>query len=319
MTESTEVRIGLVGMGRGGASSYHARSFSMILNGQPKGGRGPDWPEHEVRVPGARVVAVWDDDPDVARQHAEPFGIEHVCERLEDMIGLVDGVMVLDDLSLEHQKRAFPFLEAGVPTFIDKPLTVDLEEAGRLLATAKAHDTVFMSGSALRYATEITDQRTEIEAAGDPVLSIAACQGQYLGDVSVVHYGVHPMELAYAVLGPGIESAQNIGDGEGHIVKLRHRTKGTLLLLVDPGITQAFRLTIMGSRGDATIVGADWDAFYGAMLATWVDAVRRQQSPIPLEETYELIGALIAARESKQRGGAVVPVSSVIPSLEDLR
>jgi predicted dehydrogenase len=318
MSEQQEMRIGLVGLGTGGASSYHARSFSMILNGQPEGGREPDWPAHEIRVPGGRVTAVWDEDVEVARAHAARFGIEHACERLEDLIGLVDGVMVLDDLSVVHQRRAFPFLEAGVPTFVDKPLTTDLEEAGRLLATARAHGTTFMSTSALRYAKELTDQQAEIAAAGDPVVTIAACQGSYLGELNVIHYGIHPLELAYAVLGPGIESAQNVGDGDSHVVKLRHRTKGTVLLVVEPGIQQAFRLSIMGSDGDVHVVGADWDAFYAGMLATFLDAVRTRTSPVPFEETYELIGALIAARESKLRGGAAVAVSATIPALDEV-
>ena len=114
-------------------------------------------------------------------------------------------------------------------------------------------------------------------------------------------------------------SAQNIGDGDSHVVKFRHRAKGTLLLLVDPGIHQAFRLSIMGSKGDAQVVGEDWDAFYANMLATWLEAARTRTSPVPLEETYELIGSLIAARESKQRGGSVVPVSSVIPPLPEVK
>lgn len=316
MTTQADMRIGLVGLGTGGPSTYHARSFSMILNGPPRVTPGDDWPSHEVRVPGARVTAVLDDDAAWAQAHADAFDIEHVCASVEEMLGLVDGVMILDDLSLQHQTRAIPFIDAGMPTFIDKPLSMDIAEAGQLLARARARGTALMSASALRFATEIAEHRAAIDAAGQPVFAVAACQGQYLGDASVVHYGVHPLELAYAVLRPTISSAQNIGQGDSHVVRYEH-ADGTLMLIVDPGITQAFRLTVMGSDGDVSVVGADWDGFYAGMLSTWVDAVRTRTSPIPLEETHQLIGALIAARDSKRAGGAVVPVTSALPDFKE--
>src|SRR3954471_21362606 len=114
--DTSPVRIGLVGVGLQGAS-YHARSFSMIFNGRPQA-IPADWPKHDVRVPGARVTAVWDPDPDASRAFASIVDIPVVCEKLEDLIHAVDAVMITDDLSLAHQKHARAFVEAGVPTFV---------------------------------------------------------------------------------------------------------------------------------------------------------------------------------------------------------
>lgn len=303
------VRLGLVGVGRGGASSNHARSFSTIYNGPPVAGAGHDWPRPDVRVRDARITAVWDSDLNLARAHAEAFGIENVCDSPESLTNVVDGVMLVDDVTMKHQKHALTFVKMGVPTFVDKPLTADLSEAERILSAAKACGAPFMSSSALRYSTELEAQSAELDAAGDPVLTVAATAGKSLGDLNIVHYGIHPLELVFAAFGPGIQSVQNIGDA-GHIVKLNHATKGTVLLIVDPDISHGFRLTVMGTAGDASIRVSDSAGFYADMLRTWASAVRNNESPIALDETYELIATLIAARNSKKQNGAVVPVTS---------
>lgn len=305
-----ELRIGLVGLGTGGPSTYHARSFSMIFNGPPDFELPGDWPTHLVRVPGAKVTAVWDADRQWAEQHAAAFGIEHVVDRMDDLIGLVDAVMVLDDITLTHQKRAPLFLEAGVPTFIDKPLTTDLEEARSLFRLASDRGTLLVSTSALRFSREVREARAEIERVGQPIVTVAACQGQYMGEDSVIHYGVHPLELVYSVLGPGVTSVQNIGEGQTHIVKMAHQTAGSLLLLVDPRIQQSFRLSVMGTNGDVRIAADDWDAFYANMLTAFVQSVRDGRPPVPPEETFELIAALIAARDSKRAGGVPMAVAA---------
>ena len=76
---SAGVRIGLVGVGTGGPSSYHARSFSSILNGFDPETTPTDWPVHSIPVDGARVVAVWDEDHAAAQELADVFSIDRVA------------------------------------------------------------------------------------------------------------------------------------------------------------------------------------------------------------------------------------------------
>ena len=46
----------------------------------------------------------------------------NVVARAEDVIGQVDAVIIATDRGWEHVDRARPFIEAGLPVFIDKPL-----------------------------------------------------------------------------------------------------------------------------------------------------------------------------------------------------
>src|SRR4051794_15123037 len=49
----------------------------------------------------------------------EEFGVPLV-DRPEEMIGKVDGMLIESQEGTPHLERARPFLEAGIPCFIDK-------------------------------------------------------------------------------------------------------------------------------------------------------------------------------------------------------
>jgi predicted dehydrogenase len=225
---------------------------------------------------------------------------------MEDVSTDVDGVIVVDDITMTHQQRARFFLREGVPTFIDKPLASTYEEAAELVEIAESAGALVMSSSALRYARETREARGQIEAAGRLSLATAICQGQYMGDDAVIHYGIHPLELAYSVLGPGVATVQNVGEDGGHVVKLLYGDGRILLLLVFPEISQAFRLNLYGENGAVSIVVEDWDYFYAGMLEAFVGMIRDRSLPIPLAETLEIIRVLTAAKTSLAQGGATI-------------
>jgi predicted dehydrogenase len=144
------IRLGFVG----GAGIYHAKAFAGLINHHDPGPwREAGLPAFDQKPLGnAQVTAIWDSDTAAAQRLADMAGIPEVLDEMEDLIGRVDGVLVLDDLTLKHQSRARPFLSAGVPTFIDKPLSPDPAEAADLIALARKSDAPMMSCSALRYS-----------------------------------------------------------------------------------------------------------------------------------------------------------------------
>lgn len=86
----------------------------------------------------------------------------------------------LNDTTMRHQKRAAPFLKAGLPIFIDKPLSPSIEEAQELVETAKKHNAPFMSCSALRYAKEVEDFLAERDEVGEILTGNGICSGDLI-------------------------------------------------------------------------------------------------------------------------------------------
>ena len=55
-------------------------------------------------------------------------GIPNVVDKPEEMLGQVDAIICATDIGAEHVERIRPFVEAGLPIFIDKPLTDNEED-----------------------------------------------------------------------------------------------------------------------------------------------------------------------------------------------
>jgi virulence factor len=143
------VRVGLVDF-----DTSHVVAFTERLN--HVGVDASQW------VEGARVVVGCPGESEMMPERIPGFrdklvgyGIELV-ERPEDLFGKIDAVMIESQQGARHLERARPFLEAGMPTFVDKPFAGDLAGADAIIDLARKHGAPLMSCSALRYDPTIT-------------------------------------------------------------------------------------------------------------------------------------------------------------------
>jgi virulence factor len=296
------VRIALIG----GASAYHCRVFASLLNDYDREGYAAAGFPHFDRPPlgGITVQAIWDPDPEAARQVAALARIPEVLAEAAEATGRVDGVIVCDDITMAHQKRARPFLEAGVPTFVDKPLSPDPGEAAELIALAQQAGAPLMSCSALRYARELAEARERIAALG----KIRCATGTAPNEL--VFYGIHALELVHTVLGPGVEWVQNIGDEERAFVRCAYPDGTSIMLQVlGPGGYPGMHGCFYGEHGGVHVAVEDAAAFYSNTLTEFARMVETRQMPIPLDTTLEIIRILAAGKRSQQQGGVRLAVS----------
>jgi predicted dehydrogenase len=296
------VRIALIG----GAGAYHCRAFASLINDYDRAGYSEAGFPHFNSEPlgGIEVAAIWDPSAEEACRLAALANIPKVLDEASDAIGKVDGVMLCDDITMEHQKRARPFLEAGVPTFIDKPLSPDPAEAAEIIALARQSGAPMMSCSALRYAKELLEAKERIAGIG----SIRCATGTAPNEL--VFYGIHALELVHSVLGPGVEWVQNIGDGEISLVRCSYPDGVSIMLQVLgregwPGMHGCF----FGTSGSVHIEVEDGAAYYGNMIRAFARMIETREVPIPLDTTLEIIRILAAGKQSQEQGGRRVAVN----------
>lgn len=167
-----KLRLGVIGMSEGNGHPY---SWSAICNGYNKevmaGCPFPVIPEYlsqesfpAARIPNVQVTHIWTQDKKLSKHIAQASLIEHVVKKSEDMIGEIDAVLLARDDAENHLEMARPFLVAGVPIYIDKPLATKVRIAQKLYALQKYSGQLFTC-SALRYAPELMlsdDQKREI-------------------------------------------------------------------------------------------------------------------------------------------------------------
>ncbi|MEO5511786.1 MAG: Gfo/Idh/MocA family oxidoreductase, partial [Longimicrobiales bacterium] len=194
--EPNNIRLAMIGMVEGNGHPY---SWSAIINGgfdaermarcpypvipqylsaQPKGALG---------IAGARVTHIWCDDPADAERVAGASYIEHIVARPTDVIGHADAVIISTDMGEEHLECAKPFIDAGVPVFVDKPLT-DREDHLRQFAEWHRNGHAIMSSSCMRYAAEFAAVRSRLDEVGEVrVVTMSMCK-------SWDRYGIHALE-----------------------------------------------------------------------------------------------------------------------------
>ena len=231
--------------------------------------------------------------------------IPHVVASPEDVIGQVDAVIVATDIGGEHVERARPFVEAGLPVFIDKPLTdnaPDLQTFNQWVRAGRA----IMSSSSMRYTKEFTPYRESIRELGElRFVSITTAK-------SWETYGIHTLEAIYPILGPGFLTAQNTGTLERNVVHLTHTCGADIIVIANQDMLGGFGcLQLCGTAGRVQTASADSFYAFKAQLVAFVDYLRTGKLPFPFAETHELMQLVIAGKLSREQGGRVVPLSEI--------
>lgn len=137
-------RIGLIG-----AENSHADMFSKEINLPDEAG--------SLRYPDCRITMVYGHYPEENQRVAEKYGIETVAQSLDEMIGQVDAVIITARDGKFHYEFAEPFVERGIPCFMDKPFTVDPEQAKKLIALAREKKVPLCGGSSVKFGLEVEE------------------------------------------------------------------------------------------------------------------------------------------------------------------
>jgi hypothetical protein len=129
--------IGIVGL-----DTSHADAFAGVLD----------------NMDGVTVSGVWDDNDVRDDEYIESFCAEYHARRYEDLNDLsaaVDAVMVLTVDWESHVPFATTFLDDGLPTMVDKPVTGSLAEVSAL-GRAATNARLF-GGSAVPFHSSFSD------------------------------------------------------------------------------------------------------------------------------------------------------------------
>ncbi len=310
---TTELRFAMLGMIDGNG---HPWSWSAIVNGfdrekmaacpypvipQYMGAR----PAGSVGIAGARVTHLWTDRADEAPPVAAAALIPKIVARPQDVIGEVDAVFIATDDGFDHVERARPFVEAGLPVFVDKPLALTVGDL-RTFIEWRRQGARLLSSSGLRYAPEL-----------DPLLANPSSLGalRWISGVSCKtweRYGIHLLEPVFCLLGRGFISIRLESSPGFEIAHLVHVSgvEVTLPVIKDGGATFGTML-LCGTTGQTHFKFSDTYTGFRRQLVSFVDYVRSGVDPYPFAETVELMCVLIAGIVSKKEGGRRVLVSEI--------
>lgn len=303
----------MLGMTDGNGHSY---SWSAIFNGYERDEMAkcpysgiPKYlnqqPQSAFGIEGAQVTHIWTDDPRDAALIAHAARIPHVVEQSQDVIGQVDAVLIATDKGWEHVERARPFVEAGIPIFIDKPLCDnenDLQQFSRWVEDGAK----IMSSSGMRYSKEFAPYRLSTRDLGElRFASITTCK-------SWERYGIHALEGLYPILGSGFLSARNTGTMARNVVHLKHQSGADAIVVANDDMFGALGvLTLCGTDSFATAKFSDSFFAFKTQLTVFVEFIQTGVRSFAFAETIELMKLVIAGIRSREEGGREVLLSEI--------
>jgi predicted dehydrogenase len=240
------------------------------------------------------------------KKEMENLGVPLV-DRPADMIGKVDGVLVESQEGGVHWERARPFLEAGLPCFIDKPFTCSLADAKKIVALAEKKKVGVFSSSSLRYARELTALLAD--PAPGKVLGAFAYGPAPVHEKDpklnpgFFHYGIHAVEILYTLMGPGCERLTCTREKDVDVVTGRWRD-GRVATVRGVRSGKAGYALVAFREGGVKAVTLSTDTIYRELLKQVVAFFATKKAPLDAAVTVEIVAFIEAANKSAANHGA---------------
>ncbi|MFO0950437.1 MAG: Gfo/Idh/MocA family oxidoreductase [Isosphaeraceae bacterium] len=229
-------------------------------------------------------------------------------DRPSDLFGKVDAVLVESVDGSVHLERALPFITKGMPTYVDKPFACSLADAKALVKAAETHHVPLMSSSSLRYAPEVVAAQGGQGKLGAVVgVSTYGPAPTHPRNPGLFHYGIHPTEMLFTLMGPGCKTVTCLSStgaeistglwSDGRVASIRGIRAGAA----------AYGFTVFGQKGVAT-QPVSTQYIYRELLKQIVKLFETRTPPIDLRETLEIVAFIEAARTSADAGGKPVEI-----------
>ena len=133
-----------------GCENSHVKTFLTIMKNNPE------------KYKGIEVIGVYSEDDGAMQQVSEAFSIP-AMKSYDEAVGVADGIVVTARHGGKHYPYAKPYIQSGVPMFIDKPITVDEEEAIAFMRECRDAGVKLTGGSCCKYASEIAEMKAKLK------------------------------------------------------------------------------------------------------------------------------------------------------------
>jgi predicted dehydrogenase len=276
-----------------GVNTSHADAFSRIFNGDG---------ETPPVIDNARISHIWGGDPERVDALAAKHDIATTVADPRDMIGSVDAALIVDDTGLgaRHAELARPFIEAGLPVYVDKPMTTVYGDAVALFDLAEQTGAPVMSCSALRFPVELVAAQGELDAIGKLSSVVSVGPGEWF------NYGVHAVELLGAVTSDRPAWVQRFAMDEKDVAVIGYESGLSAVVETLRDAAYAFHITAYGEKGLTAVEVVDMPGFYANTMREVARMVETKRSPLRREQTLDVMAILHAGNRSAETGQRVM-------------
>lgn len=283
----------------------HCVEFTKRLN-QVEGAPKDQWVEGAQVVIGCPGESVLSPERIAGfTEQLKKFGVPLV-EKPTDMIGRVDGMLIEAVDGTVHYERARPFLEAGIPCFIDKPFACSVADARKILDLSEKKKAPVFSSSSLRYAPEIVQYAADAshgKLVGCLVYGPCPLSEKPERNAGLYHYGIHAVEMLYTLMGPGCQRVACTHEKGVDVAvgQWKDGRVGTVRGIRDGAGSYGF---VGFSEKGVKAVPVGTSLIYRELLKQIVGFFQTGKSPVPPSVMVEIVAFIEAANRSAANHGA---------------
>ena len=149
------------------------------------------------------VIGVYSDDLPAAEKLHEKFGVT-VMNDYADAVGKIDGLVITARHGDNHYKYAKPYIESGVPMFIDKPITVKEDEAIEFMRRLREKNVRISGGSSLKQDIYVEELKNDAKNEVDGKTLGGLVRAPYSGENAYggfYFYAQHLVEMVCEIFG----------------------------------------------------------------------------------------------------------------------
>ena len=182
-----------------GYYSHIENIWGKFLNPTGYDENGVYWP----RQTGMVMTMVWDPDRKAAESFAKKYDLK-VVDHYDDMVGKVDGIIMSDYYATGWwPKLSRPYLETGMPTLINRPFALSLDDMYEMIDLSRKHDAPIFVPSSDETQYETVQAQTRVKrllADGGQVTGVMAFEpcGEYPA------HGVHGIYNIHSIVKPDV-------------------------------------------------------------------------------------------------------------------
>jgi len=299
-------KVGIIGFSKGNG---HPFSFSAILNGySSKEMQKSGWGEiqdyldkkdsSDFGISNALVTHVWCQNRETSVAISKSCFVENVVDNFEDMIGEIDAVIIARDDYKSHFKIAKIFLENGLYVFVDKPLTLNIEELSYFKEYLEKNQ--LMSCSGFRYCIELDNVRHYYNNNNNNIKLINSI---VINDWE--KYGVHMLDAVLSFTSALPISVKSIKT-EKSFIYLINMDDGSLFSISTVGsAAKIFSIQVIDENIRFDIEINDNFRAFKRTLSRFIKMANGDVSDDSYKDTLISIKTLIAGKLSRDKGGEI--------------
>ena len=246
------------------------------------------------------VVGVYSDDLEASENLRKKFGVA-VMNNYTDAVGKIDGLVVTARHGDNHYKYAAPYIDSGIPMFIDKPVTISEDEAVEFMTRLRENNVRISGGSCLKLDKYIKELKQDaVSEAGGHTLGGFVRAPIQIGSIygGFYFYAQHLVEMVGEIFGRypvSVEAKQN-GD-QIHVLFRYENYSCSALYCHNNSVYYAARMSESGAKSFEIPPTDDW--FY-----------------MEFKEYYKLLSGNEQAMDYKDFIAPVFIMNAIVRSLE---